>query len=67
MGLPQPVKRYTPQEYYALEYEAEAKSDYYKGEIFAMAGGSPRRSLIPANLIRETGTIRRPPLQGVRV
>jgi len=50
MALPQPVKRYTPQEYYALEREAEYKSDYYQGEIFAMAGGSARHSLITANI-----------------
>jgi Uma2 family endonuclease len=50
MGLPQPVKRYTPQEYYALEHEAESKSDYYKGEIFAMAGGTARHSLICNNI-----------------
>ena len=55
MGLPQSVKRYTPQEYYALEQEAEGRSDYYKGEIFAMSGGSPRHSLIASNLVRETG------------
>jgi Uma2 family endonuclease len=50
MALPQPVKRYTPQEYYALEREAEYKSDYYQGEIFAMAGGSALHSLITANI-----------------
>ena len=55
MTLPQPVKRYTPQEYYALEREAEYKSDYYQGEIFAMAGGSASHSLITANVGREVG------------
>jgi hypothetical protein len=38
MSLPQPQWRYTPQEYYALERKAASKSDYYDGEIFAMAG-----------------------------
>jgi Uma2 family endonuclease len=55
MSLPQPIRRYTPQEYYKLERTAEYKSDYYRGEIFAMAGGTPRHSLICSNIIRETG------------
>jgi Uma2 family endonuclease len=53
MGLPKPVKRYTPQEYYALERNAPYKSDYYRGEIFAMAGGTSRHSLIAGNIIGE--------------
>jgi Uma2 family endonuclease len=53
MGLPQPVKRYTPQEYYRLEREAEYRSDYYNGEIFAMAGGTTVHSRIVANIIGE--------------
>lgn len=55
MSLPRPIKRYTPQEYYELERTAEHKSDYYRGEIFAMAGGTPRHSLICSNIIRESG------------
>src|SRR4051794_35245398 len=50
MTSPQPVKRFTPAEYYALEREADYKSDYYRGEIFAMAGGSAGHSLITANI-----------------
>ena len=53
MGLPQPIKRYTPQEYYALERDAEFKSDYYDGEIFAMAGGTTRHSRIVSNILGE--------------
>jgi Uma2 family endonuclease len=30
---------YTPEEYLALEEEAEHRSEYYQGEIFAMSGG----------------------------
>lgn len=56
MTLPEPVKRYTPQEYYHLERGAPYKSDYYKGEIFAMAGGTARHSLIETNIIRELST-----------
>jgi Uma2 family endonuclease len=53
MALPQPVKRFTPQEYYRMERDAAYKSDYYDGEIFAMSGGSIRHSLISANVVGE--------------
>jgi Uma2 family endonuclease len=56
MAVPQPLKRYTPQEYYALEREAEYKSDYYQGEIFNMSGGTARHSLISVNLGREVSS-----------
>jgi Uma2 family endonuclease len=55
MAIPKTVKRYTPQEYYALERLADYKSDYYQGEIFAMAGGTARHSLITMNIGREVG------------
>ena len=45
--------RYTPQEYLALERQAEAKSEYIQGEIFAMAGGSEDHNLIMTNILRE--------------
>ncbi|HEY7117439.1 MAG TPA: Uma2 family endonuclease [Tepidisphaeraceae bacterium] len=53
MSVAKAVKRYTPREYYALEREAQYKSDYYDGEIFAMSGGTGRGSLIAANLVGE--------------
>ena len=53
MTLAHPVKRYTPQEYYALERAADYKSEYYKGEIFAMSGGTARHSLISVNIAGE--------------
>ncbi|MDB5353838.1 MAG: hypothetical protein JWN24_291 [Phycisphaerales bacterium] len=37
MDLPKRGQRYTPEEYYRLERAAESKSDYYRGEIFAVA------------------------------
>lgn len=55
MSLPQRVKRFTPREYYELGHEADYKSDYYDGEIFAMAGGTSRHSLICSNITREVG------------
>jgi Uma2 family endonuclease len=53
MGVPQPRKRYTPQEYYASERAASYKSDYYDGEIFAMAGGTAQHSRIVTNILGE--------------
>src|SRR5258707_11211141 len=46
-----PQKRYTPQEYLALERAAPFKSEYYRGEIFAMAGATRQHCRIGANLV----------------
>ncbi len=56
MGMVKTSRQFTPAEYYRLEQGATYKSDFYKGEIFATAGGSEAHSLICANLIRELGT-----------
>lgn len=45
-----PKKLYSPEEYLALERVAEYKSQYYAGEIFAMAGGSPRHNVVILNV-----------------
>lgn len=47
----------TPAEYLAIERKAEFRSEFYKGEMFLMAGGSPQHSLIKANLIRVLGNL----------
>jgi Uma2 family endonuclease len=46
-------KRYTAEEYLALERQAECKSEYYAGDIFAMAGASRWHNLIVANVVGE--------------
>jgi Uma2 family endonuclease len=46
----------TPQEYLARERRAETRSEFYRGEMFAMAGASWEHTLIKDNLSRETGT-----------
>ena len=46
-------KHYTPKEYLALERQAQCKSEYYAGDIFAMAGASRWRNLIVANVVGE--------------
>jgi Uma2 family endonuclease len=53
MGLPKRVIRLTPAEYFQIERDAPYRSEYFDGEMFAMAGGSPRHSLIKANLVGE--------------
>jgi Uma2 family endonuclease len=42
--------RYTYEQYLAREEAAEYRSEFYRGEIFAMAGGSPRHSEIAINI-----------------
>jgi Uma2 family endonuclease len=49
-------QRLTDAEYLAIERAAEFKSEFYAGEVFAMAGGSPAHNLIAANVIRELGS-----------
>jgi Uma2 family endonuclease len=41
---------YTPEEYLALEEEADYKSEYYQGEIFAMSGALVNHNRIAGNL-----------------
>lgn len=45
-----PQKHYSPEEYLALEETAEYRSEYYRGEIFAMSGGSANHNRIAGNL-----------------
>ncbi len=55
MAVPQKKPFVTPEEYLRLEREAPYRSEYYGGEIFAMAGGSPTHSVIIAAILRELG------------
>ncbi len=43
----------TPAEYLALDREADHKSEYFDGELFAMAGASPEHVLIVSNIVAE--------------
>ena len=45
--------RVTSEEYLTLERKAERKSEYFNGEIFAMAGASPQHVLIVTNVVSE--------------
>jgi Uma2 family endonuclease len=52
----QPKPRLTPEEYLVRERLAETKSEYYQGEVFAMAGASQNHNLIVTNLVISLGT-----------
>src|SRR5205814_9909467 len=55
MPLPKQSHRLTEAEYLEIERAAEFKSEFFEGEMFAMAGGTPQHSLIATNLARELG------------
>jgi Uma2 family endonuclease len=55
MAIPEPVHPLTEAEYLQIERRAEFKSEFYDGEMFAMAGGTLRHSLIGTNLAGEFG------------
>ncbi|RZK90197.1 MAG: Uma2 family endonuclease [Hymenobacter sp.] len=43
------TRRYTPEEYFALEAQSEVRHEYFEGEVFAMAGGSKTHNLLMQN------------------
>jgi Uma2 family endonuclease len=47
----QPQPRLTPEQY--LQAERESRSEYYKGHVYAMSGGSFQHSQIIGNLTDE--------------
>ena len=56
MALPVKDKRYTAAEYLELERQAEYKSEFIDGEIFALAGASEPHNLIATNLTIALGS-----------
>src|ERR1043165_2419613 len=48
-----PDVRLPPQEYLRIERAAQGKSEYIDGEMYAMAGASPRHAIIAANVVGE--------------
>lgn len=51
-----PVVKLSPEEYLALERQSEVKSEYWHGELFAMAGASRWHNLIVLNVGAEVRT-----------
>ena len=45
----------TPEEYLKIERQAEYKSEYFAGEMFAMAGAAERHNLLVTNIIIQLG------------
>jgi len=45
----------TPEQYLEAEREADCKSEYFSGQIFAMAGASRRHNVLVGNLVRRLG------------
>jgi Uma2 family endonuclease len=52
-ALPQPKPYLTPEEYLALERQAETRSEYWQGETYALAGASTNHTIIGANTLAE--------------
>ncbi len=53
--LPRPKPYLTPEEYLTLERQAETKSEYWNGEMYAMAGASRTHSTIVTNVVGGLG------------
>ena len=53
MSAPATHKRLTYREYLALERAGEERHEFFDGEIFAMAGGSPTHSALAARVIAQ--------------
>src|SRR3954464_11685399 len=53
MALAPNLSRLTEADYLRLDRQAETKSEFFDGEMFAMAGGTKAHSLISSNLIGE--------------
>jgi Uma2 family endonuclease len=45
-----PTTRLTEEQYLTLERAAETKSEFYDGQMYAMAGGTPTHSLLANNM-----------------
>jgi Uma2 family endonuclease len=51
LARPQLKRLYTEEEYFALEEASEIKHEFYRGEIFAMTGGSVNHNRIARNVL----------------
>ena len=53
MSRPAALSRMSYAEYLELERSSEVKHEYLRGEVFAMAGGTPEHARLAANIIGE--------------
>jgi len=53
---PQEYLKLTPEQYLAQERAAETKSEYFNGEVFAMAGASREHNQISSNIVISLGS-----------
>jgi Uma2 family endonuclease len=56
LARPQLKRYYTEEEYFALEEASEIKHEFYRGEIFAMSGGSVNHNRIARNVLTTLDT-----------
>ena len=49
----------SPEQYLEIERKADFKSEYWSGQMFAMAGASREHNLIVGNVVREVGNLLR--------
>jgi len=49
----QPATYLTPEQYLEIERQAEYRSEYYGGEMFAMAGAREPHNQLVVNLVAE--------------
>jgi Uma2 family endonuclease len=55
MSLPAPHHRFTFEEYLELEEIARVRHEFYRGEIYAMAGGTPEHAAMAAAITASLG------------
>ncbi len=59
MGDPAATQSMTPAEFLAWEDLQKEKHEYHRGDVFAMAGGSPRHNFLAASAVAELRTASR--------
>jgi len=46
-----PIRKWTPDDYLAFDDESDIKHEFMNGDIYAMSGGTERRSIITSNIL----------------
>lgn len=53
MGLPKRVPSFSVADYLRIERAATFRSEFFRGEMFAMAGGTPKHSRVKTNVLSQ--------------